>query len=1467
MIDNHQEHIRKIRDDSQASQRIKDSLNNSIRTLSKDLYTKDTHFVLELIQNAEDNTYRKSDPSLSFLLVKADPTSTKGSDGALIVQNNETGFSRKNVDAICAVGKTTKRKIQGYIGEKGIGFKSVFLVTTNPHIFSNGYCFCLPEHDEETGLGYIVPRWIDKVPEGVDLSQTTIILPLDKAGFGYEQIEEMLSEIEPETILFLSKLKALVIETDTGSSLTILKDGSKVPLVQILVEGNRQNEPVAYIAEFLFYNANFTKPSHIGTEHRKDIDNRDISIAFPLNEDNNNAGKIFAYLPVRSDTGLPFLINADFLLTSSREGIQEDEPWNQWLRDCVPEVFVEAFETWLDIKAYRNRIYGFIPLEAHIDFLEPIVESIQEKLKDCEIILTEPDGQKRKPELTRTFPETFRSLLSEKLYPKVLLDTRLCLSELECYQNQLKAIGVKQLTLDLVKECFQDREWIEKHDHDWLLKCYSFLAIQDFENGLTGCPIVPIQMEGETRSSCDNDQPIYFECGEEHKSILEGVPDCAKVTLAFLEKDFYSKIKEDKKILKWLTDSLRVYDFSDRNYAFDVIQWFKDHYQEIGENDIIDTTIFLSEFSGSDIDFENIPVLLADSRRMLLSKAKNLPGVQAVVAPETFDSKTGWQHLWKTMEDRNHFLALSNCYSKVACDFLIKKKLILKYPKPFFYKDGGYYNEYWDYLPPEWMKDDSYNVNNYEANALIAFFKSYSNDVNTWWDVHRSRSDGRCGFRLEKKREASIIQSLKNLRWLPTTKGFARPQQAFLPTQHIKEVLGDSVPYFSGDLPENIVELLGIRNAATVEELISVLEQQAKNGEGSKELAERLYRTLASRDLPENILRRLREGKLIYVPIDSHDRWATCKEVIWKDRKDVLGDDFIFLEKIYPKLKGFFIETLGVKEDVDTEIFARRWLNLQKESDRNPEEIESILTNIYREIRPICETDKDDRPGWWQEFIDNAKIWTQAKVFESRHLVYIPDDGDLKKIFDGNNLFYAWRPAKDSFLDWESLYRALDIKYLSESVSISLGEGLEYDIKNQNDYLTIPAKILIITWIRETRPTDYKRLLHEHVIEAFLKTNEGTGSTWKVIYHLGEKEAHKARDVVWYETENILLVTEGGDGRKKNNVALTLARDLMPNRAYKDLSDWIELVLGEKDWEWRIGQKGWHVPDEVKKWVETQVNGVSENLPASNSSDTIFSGSPESQNIQVKYDEITAETCETHQQAKQEPISTTKRIEETTSNTPEQRRTLHSFVSEQHVNIFNYKDKILDAFNRSGKVEIDETPESDQGIVSHLERRREKEAERHQDRIENEPAPQERRRKTERTILEGPDEQVRKTLGEWYGGKCQICGDTFPERDGRPFFIANYMVPRRFARQVDTYANALCLCAEHFAKWQHGAVEADDIVDQIRSMKTKAEGGAGDLQVRIKMCGDECAVKFNEKHLIALQELLNAAESVDLPDR
>ena len=83
-----------------------------LHRLSSELYSRDTHFVLELVQNADDNSYPEYEsvagfPSLVFVLEK----------DKIVVLNNEVGFMEKNIRALCDVGKSTKGAHRyGYIG-------------------------------------------------------------------------------------------------------------------------------------------------------------------------------------------------------------------------------------------------------------------------------------------------------------------------------------------------------------------------------------------------------------------------------------------------------------------------------------------------------------------------------------------------------------------------------------------------------------------------------------------------------------------------------------------------------------------------------------------------------------------------------------------------------------------------------------------------------------------------------------------------------------------------------------------------------------------------------------------------------------------------------------------------------------------------------------------------------------------------------------------------------------------------------------------------------------------------------------------------------------------------------------------------------------------------------------------------------------------------------------------------------
>ncbi|GFH15830.1 DUF3883 domain-containing protein [Haematococcus lacustris] len=94
-------------------------MGRALSRLSQELYSRDSHFVLELVQNADDNSYPPGViPTLEFVL----------HEDRITVLNNEVGFSEANLRALCDVGRSTKANVSGYIGQKGIGFKSVFRV-------------------------------------------------------------------------------------------------------------------------------------------------------------------------------------------------------------------------------------------------------------------------------------------------------------------------------------------------------------------------------------------------------------------------------------------------------------------------------------------------------------------------------------------------------------------------------------------------------------------------------------------------------------------------------------------------------------------------------------------------------------------------------------------------------------------------------------------------------------------------------------------------------------------------------------------------------------------------------------------------------------------------------------------------------------------------------------------------------------------------------------------------------------------------------------------------------------------------------------------------------------------------------------------------------------------------------------------------------------------------------------------
>jgi hypothetical protein len=189
-----------------------------------------------------------------------------------------------------------------------------------------------------------------------------------------------------------------------------------------------------------------------------------------------------------------------------------------------------------------------------------------------------------------------------------------------------------------------------------------------------------------------------------------------------------------------------------------------------------------------------------------------------------------------------------------------------------------------------------------------------------------------------------------------------------------------------------------------------------------------------------------------------------------------------------------------------------------------------------------------------------------------------------------------------------------------------------------------------------------------------------------------------------------------------------------------------------------------------------------------------------------------------------------------------------------------FSDKLNDALNKPGKAaESPQTPE--RSPVSNPERRREQTEKEIAAAREKEPRQSERQKTLPRTVWESKNSEVRSKLKEWYGGKCQICSETFRKRDGENYFEACYLVPRTVegAAWLDRVGNVLCLCADCSAKFQFGPIEApSDIQKKIADLKLVKEGGTQPHTVSISLCGEDVATNFDERHLIDLQSMLKA---------
>ncbi|PIA29997.1 hypothetical protein AQUCO_05800225v1 [Aquilegia coerulea] len=462
-------------------------LGRALQCLSQELYSQDSHFLLELVQNADDNLYPKNvEPTLVFILQST----------GIVVLNNEQGFTAKNIRALCDVGNSTKKGSNaGYIGHKGIGFKSVFRVTDAPEIHSNG--FHVKFDISEGQIGFVLPTLVSPcdivslrrlLPGEANQTDscwnTCIVLPFKskiRDGTGLSTIVSLFSDLHPSLLLFLHRLQCIKFKNMLNDTFTVMK---RENLDDGIVKVSHGKEKMSWFVETQNLQASVI---------RSDVQTTKIAVAFTLKESSNGEytphleqQPVFAFLPLRT-YGLKFILQGDFVLPSSREEVDADSAWNQWLLSEYPGLFVSAERSFCNLRCFQERpgravsaFMSFVPLVGEVHgFFSQLPRLIISKLRVSNCLLVEGKEEWAPPcRVLRGWSEQARILLPDNLLHQHLglgyLHREIFLSD-----SLAKALGVidygPRILIEIISSICGKDGGIESLGFGWLSSWFSAL--------------------------------------------------------------------------------------------------------------------------------------------------------------------------------------------------------------------------------------------------------------------------------------------------------------------------------------------------------------------------------------------------------------------------------------------------------------------------------------------------------------------------------------------------------------------------------------------------------------------------------------------------------------------------------------------------------------------------------------------------------------------------------------------------------------------------------------------------------------------------------------------------------------------------------------------------------------------------------------------------------------------------------
>jgi len=454
--------------------RLERNLENSIRFHTR--YADPAHFILELLQNAEDALRRRGrdwrgSRVVTFYL----------SDGRLRVAHFGEPFNDADVQAICSVGETTKDLTD--IGSFGIGFKSVYAVTDRPEIHSGAEDFAI-----ERFVRPVAAPPIQRDPE-----ETVFLIPVKPCGGPSQaEITAGLKRLGSTALLFLRQIEEIHWSAGDGHSGTWLRGSNDLDagVRRVMIIG--QADGVGEVdEEWLVFSSPVADNEGRHAGH--------VEVAFRLVPAANGQGhrierltssRLVVFFPTILETHLGFLVQGPYRTTPARDNVPDKDPWNQHLAIKTAELLVSALRWLRDREVLDVGVLRCLPLDRtkfpEGSLFAPVFEKVREALIHEPLLPRHGGGYAaaKRARLART--QELRELLSPAQLTDLLgADEEVAWLSADISQERtpdLREYLMKELGVDEVRpEAILPKlsaQFLERQPDDWVRRLYEFLGNQ-----------------------------------------------------------------------------------------------------------------------------------------------------------------------------------------------------------------------------------------------------------------------------------------------------------------------------------------------------------------------------------------------------------------------------------------------------------------------------------------------------------------------------------------------------------------------------------------------------------------------------------------------------------------------------------------------------------------------------------------------------------------------------------------------------------------------------------------------------------------------------------------------------------------------------------------------------------------------------------------------------------------------------